>query len=182
MKWQKAIEELGFGRCRRCKRPPDDFLFAEHIYWALCTPCRIAWWAMFSYDGWGLAEAEAREAESALAGWDVGGEREDAYVTGTSGEYAFAKAMGLPWHKDSLRQDFRAPDSTPFHVRTSRFESAPLVVMANDADDDIYVLVLAHDFPPVIEVVCWTWGYEAKEFGLKPIRNYAPYQLGNWRI
>lgn len=155
MKWQKAIEELGFGRCRRCERPPDDFLFTEHIYWALCTPsCRTAWWAMFSAHGWGLAEAQVRQAEAELAGWDVADEEKDAYMAGAGAQIAFVKAMGLPWPKDAVRLDLRRPDGTRIHLRTTRFEGTPLVVHASDPGDDVFVLVVAKG-PPFDMGLSW---------------------------
>ena len=142
MRTQTSAEAQKFGRCRHCERPPDDFLFTEHIYWALCTPCQTAWWAMFSARGWGLSEVQVRQAEAELAGWDIGDEEKDAYVTGAIAQIDFVKDMGWPWLKKALLLDLRSSDGARIHVRTARFKGAPLLFHASDPGDDILVLAV----------------------------------------
>ncbi len=164
MRTQESGEEQEYGRCRSCKRLPDELLFDEHIVWALCTRCRVGWWAMFSYDGWGLSEAELGEVESALAGWDLGDEKLEANMAGTRGELAFADFLGLPWREkalNDLRQGFQDGHGTPVHVRTTRFERAHLIIAPNDPDDHIYVQVVGDG--STYRPVGWKRGHDARQ-------------------
>jgi len=189
---EAVSKEFAFGRCRRCERPPNGYLFGDHILWAMCTRCNTAWWAMFSYEGWDTPEVKARQRVAEFAGWDIGdeeealeksewdlkGERQDAYVNGTAGEKAFSLIYGLPWRKDFSRQDFRGPDGTPIHVRSSPFEKAALALRPNDnTDSDLNVLMQIDAHRRAARAVCWWGGPPCRDCGrrhphLKSMENF----------
>ena len=102
--YEAIFKKFAFGRCRRCEGPANGIVIGDHILWALCCNCGTASWAMVSFDGWGKPETRFRQqlAEAARwdigdedeafagSGWDLGGERQGAYITGTRGERAFS--------------------------------------------------------------------------------------------
>lgn len=170
---QMSVQELGFGRCRRCNRPPDDFLFTKYFFWVLCTRCRTAWCTMSCNYGWTRSLGELCEFKSALGEWNVGDEERYACMIAAGGVRAFAKAMDLPGGKGTGNLYFWTADGTPIHVRTTLFQGAPLILRADKDDHGIYVLVLARgqsDF----ELIGWTRGNEARKIELKSIRNTPP--------
>lgn len=152
-----------FGRCRRCGGPSERFLFAGPILWVGCSSCRVAWWAMFSRDQWGLSEMEASTARLFLAGWDVGNGEEEAHLAGIAANIALEKLLGLPPDPEARVREFVNPDGQRMrlHLRVTPFEHTPLVIQAHEPDDDAYGIAVGRR--QGCRLVGWVLGREAKK-------------------
>jgi hypothetical protein len=81
--------------------------------------------------------------------WDIGG---------ALGEYAVAKALGLPWDE---RIGLPGPgDVGHLEVRTTRWRNGRLILHPEDQDKALFLLVVGE--PPTFRLVGWIWARDGK--------------------
>lgn len=98
---------------------------------------------------------------------------EAIHIGGASAELAVAKWSGLPWSGrlmegdtfDRYRQAGRADVGEDIQVRARRKHWYGLIVYKKSTDlpNHRFVLACMHRFPPVVELIGWMWGIEAKK-------------------
>lgn len=111
--------------------------------------------------------ASARMATSNDAGWNHAStyrrdhlQRMTEEIVGACGEMAAAKALNVFW-SPSVNTFHRSSDLPGgIEVRSTTEIANSLIVRDNDRDDWAYILVVGN--PPIMTVVGWLFGYEAK--------------------
>ena len=124
-----------------------------------------------------VREGLARQADARAKGYvPYGAGSSETHVTGRLGELAFAKYLGVPAPDPSYAADKRrgcdvlGPDGTRYHVRSSKYPGASMMIKPRDPDG-IYVQLLTTG-----DGFCWLTGwYTRKEAELN-------FQLRGMRV
>lgn len=79
---------------------------------------------------------------------------------GATGECAIAKWLNVFW--DGALGDFRAKDvGGRYQARTTPYDWGDMILHPDDADDDVFILVLSHN-APAYYLKGWVYGREGK--------------------
>lgn len=83
----------------------------------------------------------------------------DHDIEGAAAEFTFSFFSGLEWHKEVNR--FQKPDVGIWEVRNRWSHKKLLRLYLKDIEDQPYVLVTGK--MPLMRIVGWIWGWEAKQ-------------------
>lgn len=83
-------------------------------------------------------------------------------VLGCMAEAAVAQHLGIPYD-GSVNRFHGAPDVGPFEVRATDRRNGCLIVRDNDHPDRPYVLATGDGVRPVMILVGWLYGWEARD-------------------
>lgn len=85
----------------------------------------------------------ARKAKADEHKYGFQGDNLQIHIEGCWAEIAAAKALGLKWDDGPWRRF--SHDVGELQIRSTRLSDGRLIIRPGDCDDDIFVLVLAHD-------------------------------------
>jgi hypothetical protein len=104
------------------------------------------------------------------------GDPYEVHVEGACGEYAVAKALGVPW--EATVNTFREADVAGYEVKTRSEQHYGIIVRPDTDPDDAFMLAIGHR--PVYRVCGWISGREArrtewwKTYGDRPGAWFVP--------